>query len=158
MKKTLITLSVLLALLPAGLQAQEESEVERRKHWKTGEYLDETERKKIIISILDDKLEIREGGEFPCIVHELGGSSSYFEIKRRDGHYLIWYKKYKTINKGVEDYLKNDFFKRFYEDKKQWKRVWEAFVKEGGLQKVIDFVNEIIDDEFLDSPFNETYG
>lgn len=131
---------------------------ERRKHWKTGEFLDEMERKKIIIPLLNENLEIREGGEFPCIVHQFRGSSSYFEIKRRDGKYIIWGKKYDTINEGIEDYLKNDFFKNFYTDEQQWEQVWESFVRDGGLQQAIDFINEIIDDEFLDSPFNEIYG
>lgn len=131
---------------------------ERRKHWKTGEFLDEIERKKVIIPLLDGKLEVREGGEFPCIVHELRGRSSYFEIKRRDEKYVIWGEKYDTIDEGIEDYFKNDFFKGFYKDEERCRQVWDSFVKDGGLQKVIDFIHEIIDDEFLDSPFNETYG
>lgn len=131
---------------------------ERRKHWKTGEFLDEMERKQIIIPLLKDKLEIKEGGEFPCIVHKLRGASSYFEIKRQDDGYVIWHEKYETINQGVEDYMKNDLFKRFYKDEEEWKQTWESFVEDGGLQKVLDFINEIVDDEFLDSPANETYG
>lgn len=131
---------------------------ERRRHWKTGEFLDGMERKKIIIPLLDDELEIKEGGEFPCIVHVLRGSSSYFEIKREKNKYVIWGKKYGSIDKGVEDYLKNDFFKYSYADKKRRKQAWKSFVRDGGLQKTIDFINEIIDDEFLDSPLNEIYG
>lgn len=154
--------------IAVGVETDRESEViaieevniiqERRKHWKTGEFLDEMERKKIIIPLLNDKLEIREGGEFPCIVHELRGNSSYFEIKRRDGKYLIWGEEYNTINQGIEDYLKNDLLKGFYTNKEQREQVWESFVRDGSLQKAIDFINEIIDDEFLDSPLNEIYG
>ena len=131
---------------------------ERRKHWKTGEFLDEIETRRITIPLLDDQLEIREGGEFPCIVHQLRGSSSYFEIKRQEGKYIIWDIKYDSINEGVESYLKNDFFKGSYKDDEQRIQVWESFVRDGGLQKVLDFVNEIIDDEFLESPLNEIYG
>jgi hypothetical protein len=141
--------------LPFILEKREE---DRKIHWKTGKLIDETERKKIIIPLIDDELEIIEGWEFPCIVHTLWGNSSYFEIKRRDGKYVIWDRKYRTINEGIEDYLQNDFFRRFYTDNEQWKKVWEMFVKDGSLQKVIDFINEIIDDEFLNSPYNETYG
>ena len=135
-----------------------EVEENERRYWKTGELLEKIELKKITIPILDDVLEIREGGSFPCIVHELWGSSSYFEIKRRDGKYVIGGRKYKTIEEGIEEYLQYDFFRYYYKDNEQWKKVWETFVKEGGLQKVIDFINEIIDDEFLDSPNNTTYG
>ncbi|SHG26207.1 hypothetical protein [Dysgonomonas macrotermitis] len=131
---------------------------ERRKHWKTGEFLDEMERKKIIIPLLNDHLEIKEGGEFPCIVHVLRGSSSYFEIKRRDGKYVIENKKYDTIGEGIEDYFKNDYFKHFYKNEEQREQIWESFVRDGSLQRAIDFINEIIDDEFLDSPLNEIYG
>ena len=141
--------------LPVILAKKEE---DKRIRWKTGKLIDETERRKIIIPLIDDKLEIREGWEFPCIVHELRGNSSYFEIKRREGKYVIWGRKYNTINEGIEDYLQNDFLRKFYEDNEQWKKVWEMFVKDGSLQKVIDFINEIIDDEFLDLPDNETYG
>lgn len=131
---------------------------ERRKHWKTGEFLDKIESRKITIPLLDEQLEIREGGEFPCIVHQLRGRSSYFEIKRQEGKYVIWDVKYDSINEGVECYLKNDFFKDFYKNDEQREQVWESFVRDGGLQKVLDFVNEIVDDEFLDSPLNEIYG
>jgi len=120
---------------------------------------DEIERNMKVIPVSDgENLKVLEGREFPCIVVQFRGSSTYFEIKRREGHYIIWGKKYKTINDGVADYLKNDFFKGFFNDKKQLEKVWKTFVKNGGLQQVIDFVNEIIDDEFLDSPFNDTYG
>lgn len=43
-----------------GIDIDEEENIiqERRRHWKTRELLDETERKKIIITIQNDKLEI----------------------------------------------------------------------------------------------------
>ncbi|MDR1760884.1 MAG: hypothetical protein LBR55_00390 [Bacteroidales bacterium] len=135
-----------------------EVEENERKYWKTGELLEKVELKKIIIPILDNEIEFREGGSFPCIVHEIWGSSSYFEIKRRDGKYVIEGRKYKTIDEGIEEYLQYEFFRYYYKDNEQWKKVWEAFVKEDGLQQVIDFINEIIDDEFLESPNNTTYG
>ena len=141
--------------LPGILAKIEEN---KRIHWKTDKLIDEAERKSIIISLIDDKLEIAEGWDFPCIAHKLRGSSSYFEIKRREGKYVIWDRKYSTINEGIKDYLQNDLFREFYKDNEQWEMVWEMFVKDGSLQKVIDFINEIIDDDFLDSPYNETYG
>lgn len=127
------------------------------EYWETEE-TEEIERNMIAVPVFNgEKLKVSEGWDFPCVVVEFMGNSTYFEIKRRDGQYMIWEKKYKTINDGVEDYLK-DNFKRFYKDKKQWNKVWEEFVKNGGLQQVIEFVNKIIDDEFLDSPVNEIYG
>ncbi|MDH6354209.1 hypothetical protein M2132_000536 [Dysgonomonas sp. PH5-45] len=124
------------------------------------------------ISILNGSavLEMEKSvDEFPCIVLRLAdknikmSTGTYLEIKRQDGFYLIKVKydpkRYRTIDKGIEDYLK-ELFARFYEDKdkKYGKKVWAAFVKEGGLQLFIETAKEYIDDEFLDSPFNEIYG
>ena len=135
-----------------------ERDENERRYWKTGELLEKTALKKMTFSVLDNEIELREGGSFPCVVHEIWGSSSYFEIKRRDGKYVIEGRKYKTIDDGIEEYFRYDFFRYYYKDDEQWKKVWETFVKDGSLQKVIDFINEIIDDEFLDLPINTTYG
>jgi hypothetical protein len=152
-------LAFMLALLPAILQAQEivpdQSVKEKVKE----------------ISVFGGTviLRISEGVQFPCIGINLGdnnlnmGCGTYMEIKKRGEFYFMDYwigKKYTDINDGIEDFLK-DFFISFYDDQKQKKRgkkIWSAFLKEDGLQLFIDFVNEIIDDEFLNSPFNETYG
>lgn len=123
------------------------------------------------ITVLDGSvvMEMNIGGDFPCIGihfsdHNINcGRGTYLEIKRDGDFYLIKVKydpeKFRTIDKGIEVYLK-DLFKRFYADKnrKHGKKVWSAFVKEGGLQLFIDTAKEWIDDEFLDTPFNEIYG
>ena len=108
-------------------------------------------------------------GDFQCIgMHfsdrELNmGFGTYMEIKKRGEFYLMYQwkgKKYTNMNDGIEDVLKEhfaDFYDR-HEQKERGKKAWAAFVEEGGLQLFIDFVNEIIDDEFLNSPFNEIYG
>jgi hypothetical protein len=152
MKKTTIILSLMLALLSIALSAQE------------------TARRTKEISMLDGTvtLEVRKGVDFPCIGISLNdktlntGMGTYIEIKKRGEFYLIeeWKgKKYTNMNDGLTDALK-DIFNRFYDgkgQKKRGKKVWSAFVKEGGLQSFIDFANETIDDEFLSSPFNEEY-
>ena len=122
----------------------------------------------IIFTVLgeDIELEISEGVDFPCIGISFGdnnlnmGFGTYMEVKKQGKYYLIEDKKYTNMNKGIEKYLKKlftDFYEREHE-KKRGKKVWKAFIKDGGLQKFIDFANEIIDDEFLNSPFNEIYG
>lgn len=121
------------------------------------------------ISVLDGTitLEMSESrGDFQCIGIQFSdkninsGVGTYIEIKKRNGDYLIWGEKDSNMNKVIEKYLKNDLFKSFYnkKDKKRGKKVWIAFVKEGGLQSFIDFASEIADEEFLNSPFNEIYG
>lgn len=123
------------------------------------------------ITLLDGDvtLEMSGGVEFPCIGIQLSdknvraGMGTCLEVKRDGNSYLVKVKydprKFSTIDKGIEAYLK-ELFARFYEekDKGYGKRVWKAFVKEGGLQTFIDVAKEYIDDDFLDSPFNEIYG
>ncbi|MCL1969777.1 MAG: hypothetical protein FWF65_09595 [Bacteroidetes bacterium] len=124
------------------------------------------------ISVLDGTvtLELSESrGDFHCIGMQFGdknlnmGFGTYMEIKKRGKFYLMdeWKgKKYANMNDGIKDVLKKHI-KEFYDGKNRKKRgeeVWPAFVNEGGLQSFIDFANEIIDDEFLNSPFNEIYG
>jgi|GEM_PF-5272662 len=123
------------------------------------------------IFILDGTvvMEISEGFDFPCIGIRLSdktlnwGLGTYIEIKKRGDIYLMrqWDgKEYTTMQDGIEDELK-DIILGFYEDKDQEERgleVWKDFVYEGGLQSFMDFVNEVVDDEFLNSSFNETYG
>lgn len=117
----------------------------------------------------DATLEMSGGIEFPCIGIRFSdkqvnaGMGTYLEVKRQGNSYLVKVKydpkKFSTIDKGIEAYLK-ELFARFYEekDKRYGKQVWKAFVKEGGLQKFIEVAKENIDDDFLDSPFNEIYG
>ncbi len=119
------------------------------------------------ITILDGTvvLEMSKGEDFPCIGLRLSdksknsGLGTYLEIKKRGEFYLVESenKKYRNLDQGIEDYLKN-LFDGFYDNKKDSKKVWSAFVKEGGLQLFIDITKKFIDDEFLNSPFNETYG
>jgi hypothetical protein len=157
--KKILILAIMLVLLTAVLQAQEIISDQI------------TEKKLIQIFVLDGTviLEISEGDEFPCIGIHLTDinlnkqTGTYIEIKRRGEFYLMdesCEKMYTNINDGIEDVL-NEIFIEFYEWQKQRERgeiVWSAFVKENGLQLFIDFVNEIINDEFLNSPFNEFYG
>ncbi|MDH6355530.1 hypothetical protein M2132_001875 [Dysgonomonas sp. PH5-45] len=123
------------------------------------------------ISILNGtvNLEVRKGVDFPCIGLQLSDRKTnmalgtYLEIKKRGDFYLIKVKydpeQYLTIDKGVEDYLK-ELFNGFYEDEEYSQKVWLVFVEEGGLQLFIDTVKEFTDgdDEFFNSPFNEIYG
>ncbi len=117
------------------------------------------------IAILDGTvvLEVSKGVEFPCIGLRLYDNNinrqlgTYLEIKKRGKYYLIENKKYINMNDGIEIYLK-DLFEGFYDDKKYGRKVWSAFVEEGGLQLFIEIANDIIDDEFLNSPLNDTYG
>lgn len=123
------------------------------------------------IAILDGTvtLELRKGVDFPCIGLQLAdkninmGLGTYLEIKKSGEFYLMEYryklKQYNSIDKAVEEYLK-DLFENFYDnkDKKYGKKVWAAFVQEGGLKHFLEIAKQFIDDEFLNSPFNETYG
>lgn len=107
--------------------------------------------------------------DFPCIGLHFSdrnarkGTGTYLEVKRDGDSYLVEVeyerRRFATIDAGIEAFLK-DLFERFYEesDKKYGKKVWKAFVKEGGLRQFIDKAKEHIDDEFLDTPFNEIYG
>ena len=154
----MLIITIILALSPAALQTQEI--IPNKITEKTKQ-----------ISILDGTvlLVISEGVTFPCIGIRLTdkslnmGLGTYMEIKKRGEFYLMedWYEqKYSNINDGIEEYL-NEIFIDFYNGLRQEERgeiVWSAFVQENGLQLFIDFANEIIDDEFLNSPFNEIYG
>lgn len=108
-------------------------------------------------------LEAEEGEELPCIWLRLFDKKRnteyghFFEIRKREEKYIIQGKKYHTLNHAVEAYLKRSF-ESFYSDKSYCRNEWEAFVNEGGLQQFIDFVNELVDDEFLNAPFGEIYG
>jgi hypothetical protein len=155
----LFIVTLILALLSAILQAQAIIPIQF------------TETRQIEITVLDGTviLEASEGDEFPCIGIRLTDMKlnrqlgTYMEIKKRGEFYLMeeWFGiKYSNINDGIEDFL-NDIFMEFYEWHGQEERgeiVWSAFVQEDGLQLFINFVNEVIDDEFLNSPFNEMYG
>ena len=126
------------------------------------------------ISVLDGTItfELSESkGDFHCIGMHFGdkelnmGFGTYMEIKKRGKFYIMggweWKnKKFTNMSDGIEAVLK-EHFRSFYEDEEQEERgkeAWAAFVEEGGLQSFIDFANEIIDDEFLNSPFNDVYG
>ncbi len=120
------------------------------------------------ISVLDGRvtLELAAGGDdFYCIGIRFSdnslnrGCGTYIEIKQRDGSFLLYPegKRYATIDDAIKDFLE-DLVRRHYDNKKQGKKVWAAFVKEGGLQQFIDFAGKVIDDEFLNTPFNDIYG
>lgn len=123
------------------------------------------------IAILDGTvvLTLDKGTDFPCIGLRLSdrnmntGLGTYMEIKKSGEFYLMKYKyeltQYSSIDKAVGDYLE-DLFTRFYEDRDEnyGKKVWTAFIEEGGLQLFLDIIDKFIDDEFLHSPFNEIYG
>ena len=121
------------------------------------------------ISILDGAtvIEVRKSeSDFLCIVIRVSdknvkkSSGGCLEVKKRGEYYMTMAdgKRYRSFDKMMSDYWKDDF-KRFYrDDKKYGKKVWSAFVKEGGLQLFIDITKEFCDDEFLNSPFDEIYG
>ena len=99
--------------------------------------------------------------DFLCIGIEdmKRGNRTCVEIKKRGNFYLTQVdgKQYRSLDEAINDYWKG-YFKRHYQDKKYGKKVWSAFIKEGGLQLFIDIAKEICNDEFLNSPFNEIYG
>jgi len=110
------------------------------------------------ISILDGRVVVtmeRPIGDFICISVNISGNNTCLEIKQRGKYYISssYSKRYRTIDKCIEDYMKECFVNR-YDDKK----IWKAFVEEGGLKKFIEIAKEFIDEEFLNSPFNEIYG
>lgn len=122
------------------------------------------------ISILDGTviLEVSGGAEFPCIGLRLRDGNlnmqvgTYMEVKRRDGFYIAEinykHKRYRDLDNALTNGLKDILLRTYKDDKKYGRKVWKAFVAEGGLQQFLDFSKGIIDDEFLDSPFNEIYG
>lgn len=157
-----------MAAMLAGIEISEEEELPEQEEVIEVEepldirqitFFDETVAFEIHKSMLD----------FPCIVIRLSDKNANqslgtcLEIKKQDEFYLLKVKydpkKYRTLDKGVEEYLK-ELFKRFYEDKKYTQKVWSAFVKEGALQLFIDTTHEFIDgdEEFLALPFDEIYG
>ncbi len=120
------------------------------------------------IRVLDGRItmELAAGGDdFYCIGIQFSdgslnwGCGTYIEIKEREGFFYLYPegKRYATAAAAIENFLE-DLVKRHYDKKKEGKKVWAAFVKEGGLRQFIDFANEIIDEEFLNSPFNDIYG
>ncbi|MCC8034350.1 MAG: hypothetical protein LIO77_00235 [Rikenellaceae bacterium] len=114
-------------------------------------------------------LSISRGEDLPCIGIRFSDkninrqSGTYLEIKGGENCYLVKIRyeprEFATIDEAIEVYLEG-LIKRFYErnGEEYGDFIWEAFVGEGGLQKFIDTAKQWIDDEFLDSPFNETYG
>ncbi|MCC8187666.1 MAG: hypothetical protein LIP08_09220 [Bacteroides sp.] len=123
------------------------------------------------ITALDDTfvLQMRYSRDYPWIgiqfydKHFGMGVGTALEIKRQEDFYVVIVKydpePFCTIDEGIEAYLK-ELFRHSYEeeDKEHGEKVWRAFVEEGGLQIFIDTAKDWIDDEFLDSPFDEIYG
>ena len=111
--------------------------------------------------------EIQKSDDFHCMGFHLfdknisKGLGTCLEMKRKGEFYIVEieykYKQFRSIEDGIEAYLK-DVLKKFHQNKKYSKKVWKAFVKEGGLQSFINISKEYIDEEFLTSPFNEIYG
>ncbi|MCD8030101.1 MAG: hypothetical protein LUF85_04535 [Bacteroides sp.] len=132
----------------------------------------QTERQSPVeITALDGTfvLQMRYRKDFPWIgiqfhdKHVGMGVGTALEIKRQENFYVVIVKydpePFCTIDEGIEAYLK-ELFRHSYEDEDEehGEKVWRAFVEEGGLQRFIDTAREWIDDEFLDSPFDEIYG
>lgn len=96
-----------------------------------------------------------------------GSGNTYFEI-RREGKffYNIYGNKFKTLEKALENEIKEIILRRKFfgkiegkNDKEKSAKVWERFVKSGNLQEFIRLCKEkIIDEEFLTAPFNDIYG
>ena len=86
------------------------------------------------------------------------GSGGYFEVRKRGNFYIVDDRRYRDLNRGIETYFRSmlqQFANDHYNDRNV---LWTEFVKEGGLQFFIDTLNYIIDDEFLNAPFNDKYG
>ncbi|MDL2243811.1 WG repeat-containing protein, partial [Bacteroidales bacterium OttesenSCG-928-J19] len=83
-----------------------------------------------------------------------GGSNTYIEVKRRGGQYLHREggTRFQTLEQALEDGLK-DLFLHFHNEE-----IWERFVEYGGLKIFIEQAKKYIDDNFLDSGWNEIYG
>lgn len=109
-------------------------------------------------------LEMTGGVEFPCIgirfSYEGYGFATYIEIKRKSGKYVSNYGKvYDTLDKVLEESLKEEIFTSLKNNGKDAEKLWNDFVKEGGLKEFIEISKkEIIDEEFLLSPFNDIFG
>ncbi len=114
-------------------------------------------------------LKMRQGVDFPCIGIQFSDRKfnttlgTYLEVKRQGDLYVVKVNYdmefCSTMDQAIETYLK-ELFRHFYENKdpEYGKKVWKAFVEEGGLLQFIDTAKDWIDDGFLDSPFNERYG
>lgn len=85
------------------------------------------------------------------------------ELKREGKYYVveIQYEKqrFKRIDKAIEAYLK-DLLTRNYERENitGGEKIWKRFVKDGGVRKFIEIAKPWMDHEYLDSPWNTTYG
>jgi hypothetical protein len=85
-------------------------------------------------------------------------SGTYFEVRKKGNLYIVDNKRYRNLKDGIETYFRTEF-QRFSNDHYGDKNVlWLEFVKEGGLEFFMDILIDIIDDEFLNAPFNDSYG
>jgi hypothetical protein len=134
------------------------------------EKLSDENEKEIEIAVLSGtvELECRLPDNFYCIGLGLIDKKfnisigTYMEIKKQGNSYLRGWsdKKHATVHAAIEDFLQ-ELFKDFYageNEEKRGREAWRAFVEEGGLQRVFDFADEVIDETFLTSPWNEKYG
>lgn len=98
--------------------------------------------------------------DFPCIGVGFyypfsGGSNTYIEVKRREGYFKHREEgaMFNSAEKALEDGLKELFLHRFGDEE-----IWNRFVEYGGLKIFVEQAMKYIDDEFLDSGWNDIYG
>ena len=172
MKRVIIILCAVV--LYGAMQAKDNEDLRLTVYIEEGEGESVAEDDKVAVSEKPHKiiffdgtivLEMSRGVDFACIgLHLLdentnSGFGTYMELKRRDDFFLLEAggKQYFTIEEAIEDYLRDLLYSTF-EDEEYRERVWSSFVNDGGLEIFIDTARGFIDDEFLDSPFNEIYG
>jgi hypothetical protein len=86
------------------------------------------------------------------------GSGTYFEVRKSGNFYIVDDRRYRNLKDGIEIYFRTQlqrFSNDYYGDKNV---LWLEFVKEGGLEFFMDILIDVIDDEFLNAPFNDSYG
>jgi hypothetical protein len=86
------------------------------------------------------------------------GSGTYFEVRKRDDFYIIDDRRYRNLKDGIKAYFRTQlqqFSNNYYGVKNV---LWLDFVKDGGLELFTDILIDVIDDEFLNAPFNDSYG
>ena len=149
--------TLILALSPVALWPRGRPQVQAQENFQEITVLDGTVSLKLTISADFSHIGLRFTDK------NLNRQPVFVEIKKRGKFYFFdecGGRKYTNIDDAIKDFLE-DLIMRFYdrrEDEKRGKEVWAAFLNEGGLQSFIDFANEVIDGEFLNSPFNKTYG
>lgn len=113
-----------------------------------------------------DYLEFSGGGNYPCIgiritrTRNKGGLATYIEIKKQGKNFIdVYENQYKSVEEALEKTLKGIVWDYYHSHQENADEIWNNFIKDGNLKKFIDTCKkEIIDRDFLESPFNDLYG